>query len=825
MRTLLVSITWLCLSSFVSAQQPSVSADVSPNPVGTNQGAELTITINNGEPAGVPQPALPAPLQVAGSVTTSRQMAINNGVASMSVSFAWVITSPQAGTFTIPPMDVAVGGKTLKTKELTLEVVQGTPSQKPSGRAAGQDNGLGKAEPILQLTMPKTEFYQGEIVPVVASLYILNGGGVNLRRVGLIEVEKNDLAIQRFPQQYEQSYETLGNRSYTAFTYRSTLSALKAGKINVGPARVDLILGVVSGRGMFGFMEEQQRKVTATASEIAINVLPLPIEGKPKGFGGAVGDFTMTASLSNTEAMVGDPVAVDVQIQGSGNFDAIDAPKLSDAKGWKIYPARRYNIDNSDPNTADLMNRRIGYNNIIVPEKEMALVPPFEFTFFSPRTKQYTTLRTQPIPITIKPSPTAAAANAPAASSNNVASNGPKAAGPAPAPEADITDILMTVSPTPRWAAASKPLFSSVPFITLNALLALGVAGLVVVTLLDRARQRRANSPARALEQLLAQVQTASLSESEFYTLAARYVHLATKGQVPEEARPVMAKYEALNFAGPTAGSSAMPSGERSQVVGLLKKIKPLMAVIVLMTIAAQGAEPGAEAYQKAVEALQKNDFKTAQQQAEAAVEAGNIGADVFTLLGHAAYKLGQPGTAAMWYQRARLFPNSSQEVRQNLRHIHDRVPFFTFDNDQWLSRIGLFFSRNTWGWLATLGFWVCVGAIVLAWRSRRWVMLSAVPVGAILGTLGIIGWLVRPSYEHIEPLAFVTDAKAQAHTAATQVSGSVINVPQGSVVRRLEQRGNWTYVEIPQNDDALRGWLPSNQLKDMWPYDAAKLP
>ncbi len=83
----------------------------------------------------------------------------------------------------------------------------------------------------------------------------------------------------------------------------------------------------------------------------------------------------------------------------------------------------------------------------------------------------------------------------------------------------------------------------------------------------------------------------------------------------------------------------------------------------------------------------------------------------------------------------------------------------------------------------------------------------------------------MRPAAEEIQQLAFVTAAKAQAHTAASQTSGSVIPVPPGSVVRKLNERGGWTYVEIPQPGESLRGWLRTSEIENWWPYDAAKLP
>ena len=147
------------LSSHLPAQQPTASAEVTPNPVSPGQQATFTITVENANPSALPNINLPAPLSVNGGVSTSNEISIVNGVQSIMVRFTWPISSAQAGTFTIPPQEVPVsGGNILKSNEVTLEVKAGSQNARPDGVDPSQDNGLGQMEPILQLRMAKTEF-------------------------------------------------------------------------------------------------------------------------------------------------------------------------------------------------------------------------------------------------------------------------------------------------------------------------------------------------------------------------------------------------------------------------------------------------------------------------------------------------------------------------------------------------------------------------------------------------------------------------------------------------------------------------------------------
>lgn len=829
-----------CLMAHVAqAQNIKVTAEVDPPVISPNQLANFSIIIENAQVVNVPMPAFTAPLVQAAQMSTSREIQIVNGMTSVVTRFQWPITATEEGTFTIPAQTVAIGAQNFQTEPVTVEVKAGAQGMKPDGVADGQDNGLGEMEPILQLHMAKTEFYQGEIVPITATLYIPRSDRMQLRRIGLIEVEKSDLAIQRFPQQSEQSLETLGRIRYIALTFRSSLSGLKPGKVKVGPAKMELVLDVAATGNRnfpFGFMQMEQRKVTVNAGEIPINVLALPGEGKPASFSGAVGDFTISASLNESEVRVGDPLAVDVMIEGQGNFDAIEAPKLSPPTGWKVYPPKRYNVDTGDPNTADLINRKLGFNQILVPEKVVAEVPPFEFSFFSPRIKQYVTLRSQPLPVTILPS-----ANPVAPAAETVGTSSPTVANPGtPPPEADITDILMPVASTPRWAVATIPLLSDPRYLIANTVFAALFLGWVGWSLWQRAAQNRTVSAKQLMRQRLAEVEQAGLSEKEFYRRAAAYVKLATGNELSPEALSILERYETVNFTPGRPEAATVPTEERSRVLGILQQLKtasgappalPSTAVVtalaVLMLAGSAQAAPQ-DLYVAAAQALEKGDYAAAEKAASALVAEGQVGPELFTLLGHANYKQGKPGLAAMWYERARLFPASAPELNQNLRHIGEKIHCFVRERNEWAESLGLLLSRNAWVLIGTAGAWLVVsgmGLLIVPRQKSIWLAAAVIPSGLLLGGLAVLGWQSRPSQEDLCSLAFVVAPKTQAHTAATKVSGTVIPVPQGSVVQKLEERGKWAYVVIPQPGEDLRGWLPVHELEAFWPFDPAKLP
>ncbi len=140
--------------------------------------------------------------------------------------------------------------------------------------------------------------------------------------------------------------------------------------------------------------------------------------------------------------------------------------------------------------------------------------------------------------------------------------------------------------------------------------------------------------------------------------------------------------------------------------------------------------------------------------------------------------------------------------------------------------------SRSTFDWvLAVVGTVLSVVGVAgwlgqLLVRARHpWRIAAIVLTGMFLILAGGLGLEARPSIEELAKRAFVTTTDAQVHTAAAEISGNVIALPAGSEVRRIEERGDWCYIEVPQPDENVFGWVLAKNLVPVWPFDTKKLP
>lgn len=824
-----------------SASAATVRAYIQPDHARTGQEVSYVISIQNGSLQSEPQLRLPVQVRMSSSLATRQKIDIQGAQQTISSQFVWGVTSTEPGEFVIPPQEVLVNGEILKTNEVRL-IVSESPTTAPT---AAEDASI----PLFQIEVGKTEVYQGEVVPISASLYVPRGS-VMLRRVGLIEVNKSDFAIARFPQQADQNPQRINEIDYMVITYRSTLSALHAGDLKVGPATCELLYEVYDettqrqmNRGLpFGMIMGgvEPRKQVVKSQEVKIKVLPLPAEGKPANFSGAVGDFSISATATPNELSVGDPLAVDITIDGSGNFEALNAPGLMPPEGWKAYPPRRYNVDGPiDPNLTPTLQRRIGYSMIFVPEKVHTELPPFELSYFSPTQKKYIAARTPPIAMRIKPGTVVAAAVGVESSGGVEAPKPP----PVQQPKPQISDILMKIPAKAQWlstAAVNAPLTTSTRFWAIQSIPA---ALVILATLFTWFRRRRAeatNGLRGELQQLWHGLEESNLADRDFLQRAAHFIHRSQPGGVKdEELQQIISRYETQSFTAAPSPGQELGAGERSRILStlapLLKRTAIFIATLAMLSLNAGAADASPdELYQQAREALEKGKFTQAQYLGESLTkqEPPALSSAVFTLIANARYRQEDMGRAALWYQRAQLLDPLNPEVRQNLRHLDGKLRFFRFGEDSPLAEWSLLLNKNTWVIAASAGVWLILLALM------RWILAasqkgSSGAYALIFSILGLLLFIPSATFAAIRPVPgdrvkdvmVVTAREVSAYTSATVTSGSVIALPPGSQVRLLEKRGAWSYVEVPSGDEHVRGWVESATYTPLWPWDMGLLP
>jgi hypothetical protein len=134
---------------------------------------------------------------------------------------------------------------------------------------------------------------------------------------------------------------------------------------------------------------------------IKIEVLPLPTEGKPASFRGAVGRFDMQANVDKTSLTTDDAIDLKVQITGEGNVNLLNAPPLEVPAAFEQYEPTI--TDNIQKNSNPLRGSRT-FQYVLMPQQDGKItMPAVEFSYFDPVEKAYKTIRSDIFKFDIAP--------------------------------------------------------------------------------------------------------------------------------------------------------------------------------------------------------------------------------------------------------------------------------------------------------------------------------------------------------------------------------------------------------------------------------------
>ena len=288
----------------------------------------------------------------------------------------------------------------------------------------------------------------------------------------------------RFPQaRLEQ--KTIDGKDYRVLAYQTSLVAAKSGERSVGPASLNFAVGIPQKRrqrspfddpfndpsgndpfaNFFGNQRiEREMTVTSDPKKLRIKSLPTP---RPEGFAGAVGQFSLVVSAKPTNVKMGDPITLQSVISGRGNFDLVTSPVLSDATGWRTYPATGKLVPNDEMGVSGDKT----FEMAIIPEQKHAAVPTTRFVYFDPTQEKYLTLESPAIPITIEGQPLPSPTPVPP----KLASVQPKPTPNAPPAAPDLPPVKTALvgnngSFLPIWKTSAFWLVQSIPFLLLVGL-------------------------------------------------------------------------------------------------------------------------------------------------------------------------------------------------------------------------------------------------------------------------------------------------------------------------------------------------------------------
>lgn len=439
MRSLKLNIFFSCLlliGSCPLAAQVKFTAKFTPTTIGTEETAELKLLVENaGTVQSIKPPSLKDFIVVSGPNQESGMESIN-GDTRQYTGITYIVKPKSKGSFVVPSTTAMADGKAFSSNPVKLTVVPGTTGNsissnspfagimnfdEPVQRGAFNDYILKKGENVadkinknifVKVDASKTSCYVGEPILVTYKLYTRLKSESNIVKnpsfngFSVIDMMRSINAYSLV-----EHYE---GRDYNVYTLRKAqLYPLQPGDVTLETASVENDIHFVKEeylRSNNGFFNDPSlmpvpadalvdEKVTLQSKPLVISVKPLPEQGKPATFHGAVGDFKITTAVERDSISTDDAGKLKLVIEGRGNLTLVNAPELSWPAGVEAYePSMQEEIDKQ---SVPLSGGKIFTFDFTVDKEGVYTLPPASFSFFDPDSGQYRTVHAEPIKIIV----------------------------------------------------------------------------------------------------------------------------------------------------------------------------------------------------------------------------------------------------------------------------------------------------------------------------------------------------------------------------------------------------------------------------------------
>ena len=800
---------------------------------------------------------------------SSRNVQIVNGKTTRSSQtfYTYILQARKTGTITIPSAVAKVKGEELRSKPVTIQVVDdggssaagSTASQEPS-QAGGQQQARqatsNQGDIFLRLSLSRTSVVVGE--PITATLKIYN-------RTNLVDFENarfptfNGFWSQEVdsPTNIEFKREQVDGTMYnSAILRRWVIIPQKAGDQTIDPAEIVCLVNVQQRRSTGSIFDDffnsdfitTRQRVSTKPATVHVSALP---GGAPASFGGGVGEFQVQARLSKDSLKTHDAASLIVTVSGKGNVALLEAPKLSFPPDFEVYDVKT-NVNTDKSGTSGSKTFEFPF----IPRSPGNFeIGPVQYSYYDVKQRKYHTASTAVLPLAVARSASSASGAPQQGNTLVVDRKGVKNLGE------DIRFIRTKTS-----LGTDKGFFVYSP-LWWGAILALLAIGAGIWLGFRKMAARRAdvtgNRNRRATRQALKRLaQAKDFLDKNLYTAFYEELHRSLIGFVGDKLAMDMAdqnkeNIEASLIAGgvpeatakdftelldaceyarysPDSGHEAMNAHYEKAVSTItaidssMKKPSskaPVLAILLLLALPLSQAR-AAESYPDSlwnagVAAYTEGDFASALQDWEDVRATGLMSKELYYNLGNAYFKTGEMAQSILWYERALKLDPSDADIRHNLEYARsltqdriEEVPEIFFE--QWGHAMCYLLPSNTWAVLCLVFLAAAIAMALLfllgSTAGRRRVGFF---VGIACLLFAFLGWDFA-QWQRQEALAqdraiVMRPVSSVKSSPSAESAKDLFILHEGTRVKILDNVGSYSNIEL---GDGRQGWIPSADIE-----------
>jgi len=321
---------------------------------------------------------------------TSSNFSMVNGQVSSSIDQTYYLYPKRVGKFTIGPAYVAINGKNYQSNTVSITV------KKQSADAAQQSH-----QPVfVTVSVSDKNAFVGQTIFYTVKFYY----SVAVRDLGIVLPEGDGFLLKQVSKPREYNSNVKG-KQYKVIEIRHALTTEKTGVFKIAPTVMKMqILQKQQSRNRFSVFDgffTSARPYSTQSQAVELKISHLPDKNQPSDFTGLVGEFTIQANLDPKKVKSGESTTLSVQISGKGNVQLMPDITMPEMDHIKVYADKP---EISIKETSDGFSGKKSMKWALVPQREgNYTIGPFKLSYFSPKQRQYKTISTQTIQMTVTP--------------------------------------------------------------------------------------------------------------------------------------------------------------------------------------------------------------------------------------------------------------------------------------------------------------------------------------------------------------------------------------------------------------------------------------
>lgn len=306
-----------------------------------------------------------------------------NGKGQIQDGIILIFNAEKEGKLRIGSARIVIDGKTYTTKPIDIEVTK-------SGTSTLSNRANTNQPVFLQTNVSNSNPYVNEQVNLTVKMFSRDLGLLNRKRnfrQGKLEGLSPKMVTSR-PESIKQEMVS-GKPYFSEEIAKYVVFPEKEGQITIDPFSVDILVS-----GIYGTEAYEIR-----SNPVTIHAKGIPMEGRPKNFAGAVGDFKLKSSINKTEINANESANLKVEISGTGNFNKIALPEVKAPKNIETYAPKRHN---NFKTYEEGMQGSVTSEVVMVPEYGgNYTISPVEFSYFDPKKEKFVTLKSEEVHLTV----------------------------------------------------------------------------------------------------------------------------------------------------------------------------------------------------------------------------------------------------------------------------------------------------------------------------------------------------------------------------------------------------------------------------------------